>query len=228
MARSKNYAVLLILMMLAAGMAVVSLALDFCCPPEKDLAKLKPEAKAHYDKAAYYLDHVNPEMAISELEKAVAINPEIISLDHFLVELALERARLKFAEESVRYYNIAEKAINEVIKNPKVSDSDRQEAQRKLQIIQSEREKVAERDARRYTVGKVIIKDKLEMLFPTTPTPTPTPMPTIPPPTPYVAPAPGAPPPAAPGAPVSPFAVATPPPPPPRSPEMTGPMRMVP
>jgi hypothetical protein len=232
MIRFKNHVILVIFIVLVTGAALLTFALDFCCVPKEDLPKMKPEARPYYDKALYYLDHVDPESAITQLQQAAAIDPELTSLAYLLEEMALERARVTYGETSVKYYDIAETAINDILKNPKISDADRQDAERKLKLIRSERDNVAERDARRETVGKVLIQDKLALLFPETPTPTPSPIPTpaaaptsfpvyyAPPP----AEAPSAPPPGV----SSPFNVTTPAPtPPPVAPGVSGPGRMV-
>jgi hypothetical protein len=216
MARLKKHALLFIAISLLAGVALLSVALEFSPVPKEDLPKIKPEARAYYDKALFFLDHVDPEMALGQLEKAVVISPDVLSLDYLLLDLAVRRAAITYGEDSVKYYNIAENAINEILKNPKISDTDRQEAEHQLKIIRSEREKIPERDARREAIGKILIKDKLSLLFHETPTPTPSPVPTVvapapTPPTYFYAPpveaAPAAPPP---GSSASPFEVAAP------------------
>jgi hypothetical protein len=231
MIRFRNHVILVIFIVLVTGAALLTFALDFCCVPKEDLPKMKPEARPYYDKALYYLDHVDPEMAITQLQKAAAIDPELTSLDYLLVEMALERAQITYGETSVKYYDIAETAINDILKNPKISDADRQDAERRLKLIRSEREKVSERDARRETIGKILIQDKLALLFPETPIPTPSPIPT-PAAAPTSFPVYYAPPAEAPSAPPpgvsSPFNVTTPVPTPPPAPGMGAPMKFMP
>jgi tetratricopeptide (TPR) repeat protein len=210
MTRPKIYTMIFIAALLLTGAAVLLYAMDFCCIPKDDLPKLKPEARLHYDKALYYLDRIDPDLALTQLEKAAKINPELVSLNYLVMEVALQRAQVTYGQDSVKYYGVAESAINEVLKNPKIPEATRQDAEKQLKLIIAERDKLAERDARREAIGKILIKDKLKMLFPETPTPTPSPIPKPPavqapvvPQSPEYA-QPGTPPPAYPS---SPFAV---------------------
>ncbi len=143
---------------------------------QRDVERLGSEAQALYEKAVESLDKIDPISAIEYLEQAVKLNPEVIKLDFLLARLACDRARRTYGDESVKYYNIAERALKLVQAQKDLNGEILQRVAKNLEILERERRAISERDARRYTFGAKFIAARAKMLLPRTeaiPTPTP-------------------------------------------------------
>jgi hypothetical protein len=144
---------------------------------EADIKRLNPEARDLYNKAVVSLDKVDPISAIEYLEQAAKLNPEVLELDFLLARLACDRARVTYGDESVKYYDIAEKAMELVKEQKDVNGEILQRAARKLDIIKEEKQAIPERDAKRASVGLEFLEARARLLLAQTgPTPTPTPV----------------------------------------------------
>ncbi len=144
---------------------------------QRDVERLGSEAQALYEKAVESLDKIDPISAIEYLEQAVKLNPELVELDFLLARLACDRARRTYGDESVKYYNIAERALKLVQAQKDVNGENLQRVAKNLEIVERERRAIPERDARRYTFGAMFIAARAKMLLPKTGvTPTPTPI----------------------------------------------------
>jgi len=144
---------------------------------QRDVERLGSEAQVLYEKAVESLDKIDPISAIEYLEQAVKLNPEVIELDFLLARLACDRARRTYGDESVKYYNIAERALKLVQAQKDLNGEILQRAAKNLKILETERRAIPERDARRYTFGAKFMAARVKMLLPrteATPTPTPT------------------------------------------------------
>ena len=144
---------------------------------QRDVERLGSEAQALYEKAVESLDKIDPISAIEYLEQAVKLNPEVIELDFLLARLACDRARRTYGDESVKYYNIAERALKLVQAQKDLNGEIVQRVAKNLEIVERERGAIPQRDARRYTFGAKFIAARAKMLLPKTgaiPTPTAT------------------------------------------------------
>lgn len=144
---------------------------------QRDIEKLGSEAQELYKKAIESLDKIDPITAIEYMEQAVKLNPQVVELDFLLAHLASDRARITYGDESVKYYNMAENALELVQKQKDVNGEILQRAVRNLEVIRTERQEIPERDTRRYAFGADFLAARARMLLPktaATPTPTPT------------------------------------------------------
>ncbi|MFH0792482.1 MAG: hypothetical protein V2A74_00455 [bacterium] len=153
--------------------------------------RLTPAAAEAYQKAVDNLDHIDYGGAIENLAKAAQAAPRHEELQFLTVKFAIQRARVTYAEDSLKYYAIAEAAIQRILDFPRLNDEDRLRVQVNLEVVRNEKARVYERDSKRNTVGKIIIDERVKVMFPETaitPEATAAPEPTATPPvyaTPY-------------------------------------------
>lgn len=171
----KGVAIGMVAFLVLLGSLVVSQ--EIMLLEQRDVERLGSEVRVLYEKAVESLDRIDPISAIEYLEQAVNLNPEVVELDFLLARLACDRARLTYGDESVKYYNIAEKALKLVQEQKNLNGEILQRTAKNLEIVERERRGIAERDARRYTFGAKFMAARAKMLLPktgATPTPTPT------------------------------------------------------
>jgi len=128
--------------------------------------QLPPAAAEAYRQAVLDLDHINYIQAIENFAKAAQAAPRHEELQFLTVKFAIQRARVTFAEESLKYYAIAEAALQHILDLPHLKDEDRQRAQLSLEVVRNEKARVYERDSKRNTVGKIIIDERAKMMYP--------------------------------------------------------------
>ncbi|GAB4312963.1 MAG: hypothetical protein Kow0059_03870 [Candidatus Sumerlaeia bacterium] len=123
--------------------------------------RLLPAAREYYDKAAGFMDRGNYTACLKYLTLAFEQQEDSAGLNFLLAHLAINRARLSFGKESTEYYNLAEKALKANLKIKNLSFSDRQDTERKLKIVQEERDNVPARDSKRKEIGLQFIREQL-------------------------------------------------------------------
>lgn len=129
--------------------------------PEKVLKKLSPEAVEAYESAIHALDHIDYEGAIEYFEKATLLNPESIDLQFVLAKICVRRGRLKYGAEATGLYRNAISAYNEIIRNPRAGKQQIVRARNQKRLAEEAKDKIAELDQRRMTLGRLIIANKI-------------------------------------------------------------------
>jgi hypothetical protein len=175
--------------------AVQARAEEFKLPDTAELSMLSPPAAAFYAAGIRALDRIDYPAAYKNLAKAAMLQPAAVRINLIAAALAMKQGRSRPAAEAKNAYETALACYRNVLAQPTLDDEMRRDVENRLKLAESERNALAERDARREALGgQFIINYNKEIMPTSTPKPsTAQPAPAAPAPTPAAVAAPGAP-----------------------------------
>lgn len=118
-----------------------------------DQRALTPAALAVYVKAERAYDRIDRDAGVEFLSEAARLAPDSMPLQFTLAQRARQRARFYSGRKALDFYDIAEEAVQRVLRSPDLQLEERRRAEELLQSISGERENLSARDRRNQEVG---------------------------------------------------------------------------
>ena len=170
MAADRDWARLALGLALAGAMvamASVARAEEYKLPDAAEVAMLPPPATAFYTAGLRALDRVDYPAAYRNFAKAAMLQPAAVRLNLIAAALAMKQGRSRSAAEAKNCYETAIACYNNVLSQPTLDDDMRRDVENRLSLAESERSRLAERDARREALGGQFIIDYNKEIMPT-------------------------------------------------------------
>lgn len=120
---------------------------------EAEAARLPQEAVASYEKAVQSYDRVDRDMGVMHLEEAAKAAPEFLPLQFILVQRARDRGRFHSGHQALKYFDIAEQAVQRILAQPELTLEQKRNAEDQLRFIQNARETQASKDKKKAELG---------------------------------------------------------------------------
>ncbi|MBM3335191.1 hypothetical protein FJY63_11070 [Candidatus Sumerlaeota bacterium] len=143
----------LAVLMLASIAAAQSLT-DVVPLTARERLRLSRQAREAYDNALLALDHIDLVSAIQILDHAAQLDPESIELQFLTARFAYLRGRVLYRDEALKYYGIAEKALQRVAQRKELPILTKDRLKREMNVVANEKKNLEVRDARRMAVGE--------------------------------------------------------------------------
>lgn len=120
---------------------------------EDNVARLPQEALASYQKAVRSYDRIDRDMGVMHLEEAAKAAPEFLPLQFILVQRARDRGRFHSGHQALKYFDIAEQAVQRILAQPELTLEQKRNAEDQLRFIQNSRETQASKDKKKAELG---------------------------------------------------------------------------
>lgn len=145
-------------LVMASGQAAASELLKFrkLTPPE--VTRLSKESMREYELGLDAIDKINNEKALKHFVKAVELQPKHVQLRFVVVQLSHYLGDGAMGDESVKYYEIADKNLRAIVKSAKLNKRERSRADKSLDKIDRLRKSIVERDENRLKYGLELAK----------------------------------------------------------------------
>lgn len=154
-------AIIIVIMLAIGAVAPAAMLTEGSLLTDEQMESLIPSAREQYEKADHFLDRGNYSVALRYLSKAFELQDDHAEMNFLLSQVATYRARQTFGKESMDNFELAEKALRANLRIKKLTFNNRQRTEKKLESIQDERDKVAERDNKRTEIGRQFIREQL-------------------------------------------------------------------
>jgi len=170
--KKREILVLSICLLVVGLLCTLTVGRDFKLLTSKEVEKLKPEAKEHYEKALKDIDRIRYSASIEKLKRAHKVDPDHIPLAFLLAEMSIQRGIVYGGQKAADYYKVAEETLDSVLKQKKLKRAERKKANDLLKEVLNETD-IMKRDSKRALAGERF--RELYLKEQETPTPTPTP-----------------------------------------------------
>jgi hypothetical protein len=120
---------------------------------EAEVARMPKEAQASYQKALRSYDRIDRDMGVIYLEEAAKAAAEFIPLQFILVQRARDRGRFHSGHQALKYFDIAEQAVQRILAQPELTLEQKRNAEDQLRFIQNARETQAAKDKKKAELG---------------------------------------------------------------------------
>ncbi len=120
---------------------------------EPDMANLPKEALTEYKLAEISYDHVDRDAGVSHLSEAAKRAPDFIPLQFCVASRARDRARFYSGVRSLEYYDIAEEALQRILKQSVLSQEEKRRADELIATIRREREEAPMKEKKMAELG---------------------------------------------------------------------------
>lgn len=148
-------------------MSMLARAEEYKLPDAAELALLPPPASAFYAAGLRALDRVDYPAAYRNFAKAAMLQPAAVRVNLIAAALAMKQGRSRPAAEAKNFYETAVACYKNVLSQPTLDDDMRRDVENRLSLAESERSRLAERDARREALGGQFIIDYNKEIMPT-------------------------------------------------------------
>lgn len=130
---------------------------------ESQAKALPPAALAYYRQAEKAFDHIDRDAGVRFLEQAGKEAQDSMPLQFVVALRARQRARFYYGSKALEFYDIAEEAVQRILKQPVIKSEEKRRAEELLKVIQSERENLAANDKKKADVGFQAVVKPLAM-----------------------------------------------------------------